>query len=139
LRALKTSLALVLSAATLAGCATHAAGHGPCAVGERRLSADLYLGLSVKDAPDVTDAQFTDFLDREVTPRFPQGLTVLNAQGRWRSADGQIVREPSRMVQIVLPGAADDLAKLDAVREAYKRQFRQEAVLEVLTKTCAAF
>ena len=103
------------------------------------MAADLYFGLSVKGAPDVSDAQFTDFLDREVTPRFPQGLTVIDAQGRWRSADGRIVREPSRMVRIVLPGAADDLAKLDALREAYKRRFRQEAVLEVLTRTCAAF
>ena len=134
----RTGLILALAAA-LSGCASHGPSRGPCVVGERRSSVDLYFGLSVKDAPDVSDAQFADFLDKEVTPRFPQGLTVINAQGRWRMADGQIVREPSKIVQIVLPGAPDDLTKLDAVREAYKRQFHQEAVLETISKTCAAF
>ncbi len=135
----RTGLILVLSAAALSGCASHGMSRGPCVVGEPRSSVDLYFGLSVKDAPEVSDAQFADFLDREVTPRFPQGLTVIDAQGRWRMADGQIVREPSKIVQIVLPGAPDDLAKLDSVRDAYKRRFHQEAVLETIGKACAAF
>ncbi|QUD88630.1 DUF3574 domain-containing protein [Phenylobacterium montanum] len=101
--------------------------------------ASLYFGLSIKGAPDLTDEQFADFLDREVSSRFPDGLTVLAAQGRWRSDSGKMVKEPSKLVQIVLSGKPDDLAKLDAVREAYKREHHQESVLEVIEKTCAAF
>jgi hypothetical protein len=135
-----TRLALLALLSALAlGPPALARARKDCPVGHLLPEADLYFGLSVKNAPDVTDTQFSDFLDREVSTRFPQGLTVIDAQGRWRGEDGKTVREPSKIVQIVLPGARDDLAKLDAVRNVYKRQFHQEAVLEVLSKTCAAF
>ena len=123
----------------LSACASTGHSSNPCAVGERRSLANLYFGLSIKGAPDLSDEQFSDFLDKEVSTRFPDGLTVLAAQGRWRSDIGQMVREPSKVVQIIMSGKPDDLAKLDAVRDAYKREFHQESVLEVVAKTCAAF
>jgi hypothetical protein len=131
--------AMLAASLALSACAHGGQGRNPYAVGERRSLANLYFGLSIKGAPDLTDEQFSDFLDKEVSTRFPDGLTVLPAQGRWRSDSGQLVREPSKVVQIVMSGKPDDLAKLDAVREAYRREFHQESVLEVLTKTCAAF
>jgi hypothetical protein len=133
------SVLILASSLALSAGANAAPRHNPCAVGEPRPMANLYFGLSIKGAPDLTDGQFSDFLDREVSTRFPDGLTVLAAQGRWRSDSGQMVREPSKVVQIIMSGKPDDLAKLDAVREAYKREFHQESVLEVVAKTCAAF
>jgi hypothetical protein len=100
---------------------------------------ELIFGRSVKGAADVSETDFADFLDKDVSSRFPLGLTVTDAQGRWRSADGQFVREPSKIVLIVLPGSPDDRAKLEAVRQAYKQRFHQEAVLQVLSHACVSF
>ena len=46
-----------------------------------RATAELVFGRSSDDAahPSVSEADFTRFLDKEVTPRFPDGLTVIDA------------------------------------------------------------
>lgn len=111
----------------------------PCVVGEPWLTAELFFGLSLKDGGQVSEAEWTRFLDVEVTPRFPDGLTVYDAQGRWRGPDGHIVREPSKAVLIVTRGGAEDRAKLEAVRAAYRRLYAQDSVLEVVREACASF
>ena len=41
----------------------------------------------------------------DVTPRFPDGLTILDARGQWRdSGRKQIMREPSKLVEISKSG-----------------------------------
>ena len=75
-----------------------------------------------------------------MTPRFPDGLTITDAVGQWRDRDnGSIVREPSKHVEIVLPGNADDEARLDAVVAAYKRAFHQQSVGVIVRSACVSF
>ena len=57
---------------------------------------EMYFGLSVKGAADVTAEAWSQFLATEVTPRFADGLTVFDANGQWRSSDGQVYREATR-------------------------------------------
>lgn len=123
----------------LSACAT--TGGAICSTdSEARSTAELYFGRNIGDRPGVSDADWGAFLDEEVTPRFPDGLTVMDAAGQWRSRQsGSIEREASKVLVIVLPGHPDDRALLDAVREAYKRRFRQEAVLLVERPACVAF
>src|SRR5262249_33404299 len=65
----------------------------------------------------VSEGDFGRFVDREIMSRFPNGLTVFNAAGQWREqARDKIVREPSKVVQIVLPGQVDDIARLNENR-----------------------
>ena len=74
-----------------------------------------------------------------VTPRFPKGLTSSRASGQWLSADGEIVREDSHVLQLL---HADDAPTENAIRElvdVYKTQFRQDAVLRIRSHTCASF
>lgn len=102
--------------------------------------AELLFGRSIRGTADVSDAAWTRFVGREMTPRFPDGLTVTDAYGQWRDpASGRIVRERSKHVEIVLPGNADDEARLEAVAEAYKRQFRQRSVGIIVRPACVAF
>jgi hypothetical protein len=130
------ALAAVLA---LSACAT-AGGGGVCGPGsEARATAELYFGRNIGDQPGVSDADWRAFLDQEVTPRFPDGLTVFDAAGQWRSQSGAIGREASKVLVIVLSGRPDDRARLDAVREAYKRRFQQEAVMLVERPGCVAF
>ncbi|MFD1190526.1 MULTISPECIES: DUF3574 domain-containing protein [Phenylobacterium] len=100
----------------------------------------LYLGRNIAGQPAVSEADFTAFLDAEVTPRFPDGLTVLDAQGRWRSGAGAIEGEASKVLVLILPSherQAD--AGLAAIRDAYRRAFSQESVLMTSQTVCANF
>lgn len=97
-------------------------------------TAELFFG-----APASGEAGWKAFVDEEMTPRFPDGLTVLDAYGQWRRPDGPISREPSKVVMIVLPGRADDRARLDGLIDAYKKRFHQLSVLLVEHRECARF
>jgi hypothetical protein len=67
--------------------------------------AQLLFGRNIGDRLGVSEAQWGRFVDREIGPRFPDGLTVLDAKGEWRDTVRKtIVHEPSKVVEIVLPG-----------------------------------
>ncbi|MGO9420245.1 DUF3574 domain-containing protein [Roseiarcus sp.] len=101
---------------------------------------ELYFGASVKGRPFVTERAWSKFLDTEVTPRFPDGLTVFDAHGQWRSGDGRIYREATRVLLILYKADAASEGKIEALRDAYKKQFHQEdAPLRVDSTVCATF
>ena len=112
-----------------------------CAVPQKQqLVAQLLFGRKIGDRVAVSETQWTHFLDREITPRFPDGLTVTNAQGQWRDPDrNRIVREPSKVVQVVLPGRDGDQDRLNEIAEAYKKKFRQQSVGLIVRPACVAF
>lgn len=130
--------------ALLAGGSTALAALRPpsaCHAGQQpSLVAELTFGRDTGRRLGVSEVAWRRFLDREVTPRFPDGLTVVSAFGQWRDRrTGRIVREPSKLVMIVLPGNPDDQARLEAIVSAYKRQFQQQAVGVIIQPACAAF
>jgi hypothetical protein len=127
-------LALILS---LAACA---AQPGCLAPASRATQVDLYFGRDIAGSGEVSDAQWALFLDQEVTPRFPAGLTVSDTRGQYRDpASGRIDRERSKRLTIVVADMASAKPALDAVAEAYKKRFRQQSVLRVEAPVCAAF
>ena len=93
---------------------------------------ELFFGTAKPDGV-VTEGEFRAFIDHEVTPRFPDGLTVLDAEGQFRGANGVIVKEHSFVLILLYP--VDDFKrssrKINAIRELYKQQFDQESVLRV--------
>src|SRR5215813_8666767 len=102
--------------------------------------AELLLGRKIGDRLGVSEREFLNFLDREITPRFPDGLTVYDARGQWRDPDrNRIVREPSKVVTIVLPGKPEDGDRLTEIVEAYKKRFKQQSVGMVLRPACVLF
>lgn len=129
--------------AMLAGCAEmHPAPiAAACPGGQQRPTAEIVFGrvIGVQPGPGVSEAEFANFLDSEVSPRFPDGLTIVDAQGRWTPPAGTAIHEPSKMVMIVLPGRSDDHARLEAVRDAYKRKFEQQSVLLLTQDNCVSF
>lgn len=100
---------------------------------------ELYFGLSRPDGPVIAAAEFQGFVDGEVTPRFPDGLTLFTGAGQWRGGDGEIVKEDSRVLVLLHPDTPDVNQKLDEIRGAYKAQFEQESVLRVDGESCVSF
>ena len=102
--------------------------------GEAVLVERLYFGRNAADSLVVTDSAWASFVAEVVTPRFPAGLTSWPAMGQWRGADGRIRREPSFVLELVNPTDAPDTeAAIAVIIAEYKRRFRQEAVLRVVT------
>src|SRR5215510_9555315 len=102
--------------------------------GEAVLVERLYFGRNAADSLVVTDSAWTSFVAEVVTPRFPSGLTSWSAMGQWLGADGRIEREPSFVLELVHPDRAPKTdAAIAVIIAEYKRRFRQEAVLRVVT------
>lgn len=99
-------------------------------LGERFARTELYFGTD-KAGPDVTDAQFRAFVNRVVTPRFPDGLTQYDAFGQFRDSSGQIVKERSKVIILLYPvgDAERSSAEIEEIRDVYEDAFDQESVL----------
>jgi hypothetical protein len=102
--------------------------------------AELMFGRKIGDRLGVSETQWASFVDREISPRFPDGLTVFDAKGEWRDTERKtIVHEPSKVVEIVLPGKPDDGEQLNQIAQAYKTRFRQQSVGIVIRGACVSF
>jgi hypothetical protein len=103
------------------------------------LRLELAFGMGRKGRPDVTDDEWRAFLDAEVTPRFPDGLSVLDAYGQWRNASGTIARERSRLLLVWLTPSPDTETRIEAIRTAWKQRHAQESVLRAESRDCVSF
>ena len=106
------------------------AGHG-------WVRSELYFGVGEETGPadrpqaePITEATWRAFLDKEVTARFPDGLTVFDAYGQWlfRGAG-----EPNRLKTKVLVVLHEDTpqrrADIEAIRLAWKQATGHQSVL----------
>ena len=113
--------------------------HPPAA---RWLDTRLYFGLGpIDDATKGTsEAAWRDFLDHEVTPRFPDGLSVLDVYGQWQGAhDTAPERERSKLLVIDYPATAVNAAKIEAIRAAWKQRTHAQSVLKVTQPADVSF
>ena len=109
------------------GCALVA----PEAEAEPWIRTELFFGTAKPDGTAVSNAEWEAFLDSEITPRFPDGLTVLSGDGQWQGDNDVIVEERSKIVILLYPREAVDEsnAEIEAIRTAYETRFQQESVL----------
>jgi hypothetical protein len=116
----------------LAACVPTAAAAPATPAAEQEWVSDrLFFGRDIPGGGSVSEQDWTAFLAEVVTPRFPDGLTVLRGEGQWRGANGAVVSEPSFVVEVDHPRSAAVDAALDEIAAEYKRRFRQEAVMRV--------
>jgi hypothetical protein len=135
---------IVVLMALLAACAAPQALPPPpvaaCPEGRQQaVLADAFFGRNIGPRLGVTQAAWQGFVDAELTPRFPDGISVTDVAGQFRGANGVIVREPSKRLTLVLTDAPAQRAALAAAIAAYKMRFRQESVLVSETPVCVAF
>jgi hypothetical protein len=60
----------------------------------------LYFGTT-RPKGTVSELEWPVFLRDEVTKRFPDGLTVWDAQGQWRTSGGTIDQERTKVLLLV--------------------------------------
>ncbi|WNG37120.1 DUF3574 domain-containing protein [Archangium violaceum] len=110
-----------------------------CAVGSELHRTELFFGLDRENAEPVSEAEWQDFVDTAVTPRFKDGLTMFDADGQYLMDNGNLVHENSKVIVLLHEGSPAHSRDIDAIREEYKQRFDQESVLRVDTMSCVAF
>lgn len=100
------------------------------------LHVEFYFGRDTGKG-EVSEADWAAFLADEVTPRFPEGLSVIDVQGQYREPSGKITRERSKLLVIVLFDARTQSDKLKHVADIYARRFDQKSVFRVERPVCA--
>lgn len=92
--------------------------------GESAVQSTLYFGLKSTDGRGVSEQQWATFIAEVVTPRFPHGLTVVNAYGQGTNPGSDaVLAETTKVLIIVHPRDAVDDAKIDEIKSKYSQEF----------------
>jgi Protein of unknown function (DUF3574) len=124
------------TAPTLQGDAAHP-GHA-----QGWVDTKLYFGLGPAGDPGkgVSEAAWRDFLDKEVTPRFPDGLSVLDVYGQWQSkTETAPERIRTKLLVIDYQDSPENRARIDQIRSAWKRLTGDESVMRVTEPADVSF
>lgn len=105
------------------GCATS---------GSESLRTELYFG-------QIPQVEWDTFLAKEVTPRFPEGLTVVDGIGQWRDPSGKIEKEHARILILIHGLKPEDDGKIEELRKLFCERFHQQSVLRVDQHVQASF
>ena len=103
-----------------------------------QIRTTLYFGLA-RPKGAVSELEWQIFLRDEVTKRFPDGLTVWEADGQWRSPGGTIDHERSKVLLLVHSDNAQARQSVQEVIASYRRVFEQQSVLWESSRVCGAF
>ncbi|MGC4948286.1 DUF3574 domain-containing protein [Streptomyces sp. DT224] len=110
--------------------------------GQAYIETRLLFGTERPDGgPDVTDRQFLAFIDEEVTPRFPNGLTIQDGRGQWRDSHGVIERERSYELTLLYPASEAGVRgrQIERIRNAYEKAYAQDSVARLEERLTADF
>lgn len=103
------------------------------------IRSELYFGMD-EGEPKVIEARWQAFLDAEVTSRFPDGLTVFDAQGQWLyGGDPAPIRQRSKVLVILHEDTTQRRADIEAIRLAWKRATGHQSVLWVQQPATVSF
>ena len=97
------------------------------------------MGRGNADGEVVDDAAWDIFLTDTATPRFPDGLTVLDAYGQWRNPEGVVESARSKVLVVLAPPGEEPLSLIHEVSNEYKHRFDQDTVLQATSDACVAF
>ncbi len=99
-------------------------------VGESAIRTELYFGLTRRSGTTISETEWKGFLDTVITPRFRDGLTVIDAKGQWEEGS-VIVQEATKVLILIHEGTAATSAAIEEIRDIYTRDFDQTSVMRV--------
>jgi hypothetical protein len=103
------------------------------AAADKYYRTELYFGRSIPGGGIISDEEWERFLAEVVTPRFPDGFTILKGVGQYREKSGKIISEPSQVIVFLYSRKIKrtSRAKIEEIRAAYVKRFNQESVLRI--------
>ena len=111
---------LVLAAMVVAVPARAACPAGQSAM----LNVRIYFGQTEEDGKPIATPAWEDFVATTVTPRFPEGFTVYDAQGQWRDLKTKTIsREASKIIEVDRRDTRDLRAKIGEIARPTKAVF----------------
>ena len=101
------------------------------------IKLEMYFGLGLNVgnttgvSAQITNDAWNKFVDDVITPRFPDGLSVVDiSNGQWLSTTtGTIEKEKSKLLILLMADTHENLRKVKEISEIYCQQFLQESVL----------
>ncbi len=139
---LVSTLVLVLASCAHQPVSTTQAAVAPTLIGDPAhpgqtkgwVDTKLYFGLGPADQPEqgISETQWREFLDKQVTPRFPDGLSVVNVFGQWQGKNESAPqRLRTKMLIIDYPDTQENRDKIEAIRAAWKQKTGDQSVMRV--------
>lgn len=115
--------------------------HGFCSQsnGQKFARTELFFGLSKPDKSEVTEKEFQGFVDKVVTPLFPDGLTLLTGTGQFKDSNKKVIKEQSKLLILLYPFNSKSNRHIEQIRKAYIITFQQQSVLRVDDQSCVSF
>jgi len=100
----------------------------------------LFFGQTVPGKGPLASRTWHRFLKEVVTPRFPDGFTVLDGYGQWRAPGGLAIgRERSKVIEIAATNSPYLLKNIEDVASSYRARFHQQSVGIVTLSGCGVF
>ncbi len=99
----------------------------------------LYFGRNRDGKEVISEYDWEDFLATTVSTVLPDGFTLFDARGQWKTDSGVIERERTKVINVVIPKGADGWNRVKQIGRAYRERFGQEFVLKVSEEVCVAF
>ena len=82
----------------------------------------VHLGLGVGKQALSRDV-VREFVGKEITSRFPDGLTITAARGQWKSPEAGMIKENTIVIDIQCPDIPENREKIDEIGTAYIKRF----------------
>lgn len=103
--------------------------------------AELYFGLGRVGADDTAAyaQRWQRFLDEEVTPRFPDGFSVLDVYGQWQRRETRTIERLNSKLLVILFQGPQHRSDLDALRAAWKQRTGDQSVLLTISPAEVSF
>jgi hypothetical protein len=110
-----------------------------CATEPEWARYELCFGMSTDSGKArIPEQAWEAFRNEEIAVRFPDGFTVFDGKGYWRT-EALTYMEPSEILMVVAPDTPETQKKLDTIAAAYIRQFHQESVLQNKSRAAVIF
>ncbi len=108
------------------------------------VQTELFFGIALKSSDaslrEEGERRWQSFLDREVTPRFPDGLSVFDVSGQWLSPKRNAISyEYSKALLILYRNSPQHSADIEAIRDAWKKLTNDESVLRIIQPADVSF
>ena len=102
---------------------------------------EMYFGRNRKNDVPVKEYEWLEFLVDDVTPRFPDGFTVLESWGQYKGKDGVIICERGNVLILVVDDVYCILTsdKICEIRDIYCDKFKQESVMVTVAELEVSF